>query len=353
MLDKLLSKITGAEHQSIAELLKDAGLNPVSANITVLAGDGSDRRFLRVAAEERSMVVVLPTLSGVHGVAESKSAWFIGNHLHGCRVPVPEMYGYDPETGIVICEDLGDRLLHNEVEDKLWPEEKLVDFYEPVIELLAHMQIVGSSDFQAEWCWDTKVYDRQLMLARESGYFMESCCRQLLGITAVPVGLQEEFIQMADLASVLPAGFFLHRDFQSRNIMIKDGCLRVVDFQGGRFGPLGYDLASLLIDPYVSLSDHARERLLQKYIDVLAGYPDVAADFSVEGYYLLALQRNLQILGAFAFLVNDKGKVFFRDYLVPAALSLHKLLKEPVGRQFPVLRIFAADLPEMLNNVLG
>jgi aminoglycoside/choline kinase family phosphotransferase len=135
--------------------------------------------------------------------------------------------------------------------------------------------------------------------------------------------------------------------------MIKDGCPRVIDFQGGRLGPLGYDLASLLIDPYVSLSDHVRERLLQKYIEVLAGYSEAATAFSVEGYYLLALQRNLQILGAFAFLANVKGKSFFLDYLGPAALSLHKLLNEPAGRQFPVLRAFTAELPGMLNNVLN
>jgi hypothetical protein len=349
LLDKLLLKTTGAEHQSITKLLKDAGLNLACANITLLAGDGSDRRFLRVGEEERSLLVVLPNLFSRHGLAESRAAWFIGNHLRSCGVPVPKMYGYDPETGIVVCEDLGDKLLHTEVVGNHWSEEKQVGFYGQVIELLTHMQIAGRDDFKAEWCWDTEVYDRQLMLARESGYFIESCCHQLLGITAVPAGLSEEFVRLADLASALPSGFFLHRDFQSRNIMIKDGYPRVIDFQGGRFGPLGYDLASLLIDPYVSLSDHVRERLLQKYIEVLAGYPQGDGAFSAEGYYLLALQRNLQILGAFAFLANVKGKSFFLDYLETAALSLHKLLNEPAGRQFPVLRAFTAELPGMLN----
>ncbi|MEN8134977.1 MAG: phosphotransferase [Thermodesulfobacteriota bacterium] len=349
---ELQLKTTGAERQSIPPLLKAAGVDSSRAKITVLVGDGSDRRFLRVGADERSLVVVLPNLASEHGLAESRAAWFIGNHLQACGVPVPRMYGYDPATGIVVCEDLGDRLLQQEVVSENCSDDKLGSIYGQIVELLARMQIEGRQDFIDEWCWDTKVYDRQLMLARESGYFMESCCQRLLGLTSVPVGLQEDFVKLADLASSLPIGFFLHRDFQSRNIMLKDGQPRFIDFQGGRLGPLGYDLASLLIDPYVSLPDSVRERLLQKYIEVLADYPGGVTAFSVEGYYLLALQRNLQILGAFAFLATVKKKSFFLDYLGPAALNLHKLLDEPVGRRFPVMRGFAAELPGLLENVL-
>lgn len=352
MLDNLALQTTEDERQGIPQLLQAAGVDPACATMTVLAGDGSDRRFLRVGADARSLVVVLPNLASEHGLAESRAAWCIGNHLRSCEVPVPQMYGYDSATGVVVCEDLGDRLLHQEVVAEHCSADQLVSLYEPIIELLARMQIEGRRDFKTEWCWDSKAYDRQLMLARESGYFMESCCRQLLGITTLPAGLAEEFVRLADLASALPTGFFLHRDFQSRNIMLKDGRARFIDFQGGRLGPLGYDLASLLIDPYVSLPDSVREQLLQKYIEVLADYPAGVSAFSVEGYYLLALQRNLQILGAFAFLAKVKGKYFFRDYLGPAAINLHKLLEEPVGRQFPVMRDFVAELPGMLDNVL-
>lgn len=353
MADKWPPAITGVEQQSLAKLLAQAGFNYTRAEFKVLAGDGSDRRFVRISSEQQSLVVVLPALFAAHGEAEARSAWLIGNHLRSCGVPVPEMHGYDPETGIFICEDLGDRLLHHEIMEIKDQGQDYFSFYEPVVEILAHMQIEGAKAFQADWCWDTGIYDRQLMLARESGYFVESCCHRLLGITDLPAGLQREFIQLADLAAVLPGRYFLHRDFQSRNIMIKGGCTRVIDFQGGRFGPLGYDLASLLIDPYVSLSDEARGMLVQKYCGILAGYPGVAAEFSVEGYHLLAIQRNLQILGAFSFLVCEKDKNFFRNYLVPAALGLRNLVREPVGKRFPVLRVFANELPEMLGIVFA
>jgi aminoglycoside/choline kinase family phosphotransferase len=353
LFENLLVKTTGAERRSINRLVAAAGLNPAAARLAFLAGDGSDRRFLRIGAADRSLIAVLPNLVSKHGRAEARAAWFIGRHLQGCGVPVPALSGYDPATGVVVCEDLGDRLLYDEVLAKSWSATELVGFYEPAVALLAHMQIAAPAAFKSEWCWDTERYDRELMLTRESGYFMEACWRQLLGQTAVPAGLVAEFTKLADSAAALPAGFFLHRDFQSRNLMLQGGCLRVIDFQGGRLGPLGYDLASLLIDPYVALPGAVRDRLLRKYREVLAGYPGAAAAFSVEGYYLLAVQRNLQILGAFAFLTAVKGKPFFRGYLGPAALGLRELLNEPAGRRFPVLRAFAVELPDLLAKVLA
>jgi hypothetical protein len=344
--------ISAPERRAVGKLLKEAGFDPAGVNIDLLAGDGSERRFFRVVQQRRSLILILAQLSAEHGLAESRSTWLIGRHLRRCGVPVPEMYGYDSETGVVACEDLGNDLLHSEISAGQWSEEKLVAIYGQAVELLAHMQVVGARGFKAEWCWQTGTYDRQLMLSRESGYFLESFCRGLLGISAPPSGLAGEFADLAELASAAPAGFFLHRDFQSRNLMRHNGHLRVIDFQGGRFGPLGYDLASLLIDPYVSLPAYVQEGLLQKYIEVLSGYPEAVASFSGEDYYLLALQRNLQILGAFAFLSEVRGKVFFRAYLAPAALNLNKLLQQPDCRRFPVLRSFAGELPGMLDDLL-
>ena len=345
--------ITAAERSAIVKLLKDAGFDPAYLKLAFLAGDGSERRFLRVGGQGRSLVLILPNPSSPRGLDEARSSWLIGRHLHDCGVPVPEIYGYDPETGIVICEDLGDSLLHDKVSGGNLSDEKLTVIYEQAVLLLAHMQVVGGSGFEKGWCWETVIYDRQLMLSRESGYFMESFCRGFLGITKPPPGLGDEFVKLAELASAAPAVFFLHRDFQSRNIMCHNGRLRLIDFQGGRLGPLGYDLASLLIDPYVCLSDQLQEKLLQNYIDVLAEYPETATAFSVDDYYLLALQRNLQILGAFAFLSKVKGKSFFRAYLGPAMSNLNKLLQGPMGCRFPILRLFAGELPGVLDNLSG
>lgn len=351
--DNFPGQITAAERHALESLLAAAGFNPDGSEASAVAGDGSDRRFLRISSQGHSLIAVLPASVGNHGLAEARSAWAIGRHLRACGVPVPELHGFDNKNGILLCEDLGDRSLHRQFADQHRSEEMLFEFYEEALVVLAHMQIVGGRNFDPDWCWDTGRYDRQLMLARESGYFTEACCRKFLGIDQVPAALQEDFSRLAGLAAEQPGGFFLHRDFQSRNIMIKDGRIRVIDFQGGRLGPLGYDLASLLIDPYVSLPKPVRERLFHKYLEVLAGYPGIDAGRLADGYHLLALQRNLQILGAFAFLANEKGKSFFRAYLMPALLDLNKLLDGPAGHQFPVLKDFAAALPERLTSVLN
>ena len=350
--DKLRTKISDAEQLSIEGLLGESVLSQEEISFSVLAGDGSDRLFVRAAGDSDSLIFVLPGSSGDKGLAEARSAWLIGRHLHFCGVPVPEIYGFAQETGVLLYEDLGELLLHRQVKDEQWSEEQILTVYMEAIDLLVNMQVVGGRDFAPDWCWDTPQYDRQLMLSRESGYFLEACCRNLLGMTEIPVELQTEFVMLADLAASSPAEYFLHRDFQSRNLMIKDNRVRVIDYQGGRQGPLGYDLASLLIDPYVALSERVVKQLVSRYQDVAVELAGIDREMFLEGYYWLSLQRNLQILGAFAFLYKVKGKIFFRDYLKPAALNLTMILDEPAGQRFPSLRSIAAELPARLDEVL-
>jgi aminoglycoside/choline kinase family phosphotransferase len=170
-------------------------------------------------------------------------------------------------------------------------------------------------------------------------------------MTGMPAGLTQDFQSLADLTAGQPGGFFLHRDFQSRNLLVHEGRLRVLDFQGGRLGPLAYDLASLLNDPYVDLAQGLRDDLFEYYLRGLTERrPELAGGFA-EGYLWPALQRNLQILGAFAFLALAKGKPFFRTYLAPAAVNLNRLLQGPGGRRLPVLKSLAAELPDRFNHL--
>jgi aminoglycoside/choline kinase family phosphotransferase len=136
-------------------------------------------------------------------------------------------------------------------------------------------------------------------------------------------------------------------------MMIHKDRLRVIDFQGGRLGPLGYDLASLLNDPYVSLDEAMKDKLILKYLHTLSDYVDVDATVFMESYYWLSLQRNLQIIGAFSHLSNIKGKRFFQGFLLPAVRHLGELLKKPLGGRFPVLGTLAESLPEKIAQVIN
>ena len=294
-------------------------------SIEKIGADGSSRVFFRISQPEApSLIAVFPDTFHPRGKEEAQAAYRIGRHLHACSVPVPQIYAYDTESGVILFEDLGNIQLQSRVQEE---PDKLIFWYEKTIDALLCLQISGRPDFPLESCWDTPRYDRQLMMGRESGYFMEAFCRDFLG-KRIPPGLTAEFEDLAGQASRQPADFILHRDFQSRNIMVHEGEIRIIDFQGARLGPRGYDLASLLIDPYVGLSSDEQEQLLHYYLDRAASRIDFdRADF-LAGYNSLALQRNLQILGAFAFLATKKNRHFFRKFIKPALYSLNHLLQQ-------------------------
>jgi len=152
------------------------------------------------------------------------------------------------------------------------------------------------------------------------------------------------------VASKAENHFLLHRDFQSRNIIISDSGpsglrIGIIDWQGARLGPLGYDLASLLIDPYTRLSSHQRAHIYHVYVQLLAGSRPQRVSSLERHYPYLAIQRNLQILGAFAFLSRVRGKVHFEAYLRPALESLARLLEELADPDLKTLRDVVKDLP--------
>jgi aminoglycoside/choline kinase family phosphotransferase len=330
--------------EEVSRLIRTNNLLPgKNWQTTALHGDGSNRRFYRIQATGfPSVLAVLPALtddvtSTAKGLAEARSAYLIGSHLYAKGVRVPKILGFDNEGGSIIFEDLGDTLLQHEISPRTADPGRTLARYREVVRILVRMQLEGGKDFDPGWCWDTPRYDRHLMLTRESGYFLAEFCKHFLNCDKISPDLDEEFQALAERAAREPAEFFLHRDFQSRNLMVHHGEIRIIDFQGGRLGPLGYDLASLLIDPYVEFSREEQDELLACYIKEIEEFGINGLQFAA-GYPYLALQRNLQILGAFAFLGHTQDKFFFRQYLRPALVSLQERLANPAVAGYPCLR---------------
>ncbi|MBU1567138.1 MAG: phosphotransferase [Proteobacteria bacterium] len=307
-----------------------------------ICSDGSTRKFWRVLRAGKALcIIAAPAGRSNAELAESRSAWNIGKHLIVKGVPVPELFGWNEENGILLFEDLGDVRLHDIIRG---PEgisrqggTAGRDFYRAALSQLANMQLAGAEDFVLTWCWDSPRYDIPLMVERESGYFLRAFWQGLLG-QEDNGGVEEEFRDIAEVAGKARADFFLHRDFQSRNIMVKDGSVRFIDFQGGRLGPLGYDVASLLIDPYAALTSQVQEELLDYYVSLIAArLPGSEKDFH-KYFSFLALQRNLQIVGAFAFLSKIRGKPFFTTFIQPALLSLRERLANSSFSEYHRLR---------------
>lgn len=333
--------------------------NPPSGwRVEARGADGSVRRFFRLNLEPElakdfglagsSCIAILPPVSGERELAEARACFLIGNHLHDRHLQVPEPFGFDLASGLVVLEDLGDVLLHQVVLEQ--GTAGAMTWYREAVQLLARFQVKGRAGFDVGWCCDTQRYDRDLMLKRESGYFLERFWQGYLGQKLPENGLQAEFELLAERVAEEPDDYLLHRDFQSRNLMVHLGRLRVIDFQGARLGPLAYDLAALLLDPYAGLTSEQQRELMECYLDEISRLISLDRDRFVAGYYYMALQRNLQILGAFGFLTTVRKKPFFRDYIPPALQTLHDLLIQPDGRRFPRLRSLVAGACDNLGR---
>ena len=305
-----------------------------------LAGDGSDRRFYRLPGSLPVILLYHPDPPG-GGVNENDSYYLVGRHLRARGAPVPEIYDYCREEGWMLLEDLGDVSLESALKSRP-REEQISCWYPKALEVLLNMQLAARDGFDPSWCFDTPRVDRPFLRERECGYFVRAFLQGYLGLELTMGELAPDFERL--LARALPLGpdYFLHRDFQSRNLFIKEGDLRVIDFQGGRLGPLGYDVASLLIDPYVELSPARQEELLKYYLELLQARLPVDPAAFRDQYRHLALCRNLQILGAFGFLTRVKGKGYFEQYIPGALAGLRRRLKEQTG-EFPRLEQAVVD----------
>ncbi len=305
--------------------------------VRLLVPDGSSRRFYHLRAQDgQTLVAMLPPENDPIGLVEARAFVHIGHHLCLAGAPTPHIHAFDPATGLVLCEDLGDLRLHDLVAAR--GAAQATALYDQAVRALARMQVRAAAGFDPNWCWDSPRYDRQLMRERESGYFLRACCTDLLGLHFDQAAVEIECGRLADAAAAAPADFFLHRDFQSRNLMVQDGQIRFLDFQGGRLGPLAYDLASLLLDPYATLPAAQQGRLIDVYLAALREEIDYDPEQFRQEYLWLALQRNLQILGAFAFLSQVRRKPFFARFLQPALESLAGLLAKPEAAGYPALR---------------
>ena len=310
-----------------------------------ISADGSNRAFWRITLPQSGRHVIIMANPPVDRLSkkENRACLMIARHLRSKGIPVPEIYQYDLEHGWFIMEDLGQTSLQNLVSSKKNP---LPD-YENVLEHLFRLQIEGAKGFDPSWCCQTARYDRTVMRQNESNYFRDAFLFGYLGLKKEWPELEGPFDHLADISSSADADFFIHRDFQSRNIMISaKGNLGIVDWQGGRFGPLGYDLASLINDPYTGLSHKQKNELLQSYIRIMKQYNAGWVEPFKKTFIYLAIQRNLQILGAFSFLTREKKKSHFEGYILPAQKTLQELLGQANDPRL-------SPIADVLNEIKG
>ena len=322
-------------HQLIVDIARAAGFSEELPSVEKLLGDGSERRFFRLRNRTRSAVLLLSPRRNVPGLDENDSYWLIGRHLSERGLPVPHFYWTDAAQGIFLLEDLGD--VHLQARARRL-RGNLLPLYGEVVKLLVELHRRTPVGFEEGYCFDRAVYDPAFVYERELEYFRTRFLNGLLGLEVAPDDLRRDFEDLAAAAGTVSRTHVIHRDFQSRNIMIRAQALRLIDFQGMRFGPPAYDLASVLIDPYVGISQDLERKLIGRYW-VKAG-KDLACSFGafLDSYSVLRLCRNLQMLGAFGFLGVVRGKRQFLRYIPQAWRQLHFWVNHFAGGRYPALR---------------
>jgi aminoglycoside/choline kinase family phosphotransferase len=308
-----------------------------------LHGDGSDRQWYRLSAGGHTLIMADHHLRRGLERQEVDAYIDIGRHLQALNLAVPRIHLYDRCAGLVFLEDLGDRhLQHVMVRSDARQARAL---YRRVIDQWLAMAIEGMHTFDPNWTYQTPRFDSQVVLENECRYFIDAFVWGHLGLDVPFEALADEFQRLADHISQIATTGFMHRDLQSRNIMVREQDVRFIDFQGGRIGPLQYDLASLLIDPYVALGPDLQDDLVGYCADALSQYKIDPSGFR-NGYASCALSRNLQILGAFAFLGNTKGKTQFLDHVPVAVKQLNRTLAGFEDDDWPKLKQLARTLSE-------
>lgn len=315
-----------------------------------LEGDGSDRQWSRMKGGGGSLVLADHGLRSTTAVSEVDAFIQIGRHLKRQGLPVPAIYFADAFAGLVFLEDLGNTSLQSAV--LMEPDRRrTMDRYRAVIDGVIALSREGSKGFDPAWTYQTPAYTRDLILERECRYFCDAFLSGYVGLEIRFADLQDEFGRIADHALATALQGFMHRDLQSRNIMLKDDRCYFIDFQGGRIGPLQYDLASLLIDPYVGLAREEQEQLLDYAVRRLAVLRPVSDQGFQRGFAYCALSRNLQVLGAFGFLSTVKGKRQFCRYIPAALRGLATRLDDFGATGFPKLQGVVSQAMEKLSGL--
>lgn len=263
---------------------------------------GSERQFFRSTRDNQRFVVIHD--QDIDPYIE------LYHHLFAKGIPVPKVYQYNLNEKLMIQEDLGDTSLF--VLSKR--DKNISGPYKQAIDALVKLQIEGRQSTPVK-C----KYDRD-HIQWEQDYFRDFFLVQYCRISeAVLPDIVPDFQKLAGQVVTLTepiSDYLMHRDFQSQNIYIKDGQVRIIDFQSARIGPLTYDLAALLRDAYVHINAEQERELLRYYIEVIHKYGlDMSEKEFWPAYEVTCLQRNMQALGAFANLSLNKGKPHFGQYI--------------------------------------
>jgi aminoglycoside/choline kinase family phosphotransferase len=314
---------------------------------------GSGRTIVRLSNEQCSAIGV------VHDVrAENVAFLEFSKHFGRHGLPVPKIYAEDLTAGAYLQEDLGETTLFDFLRQHrtggtgnaslpaagalasagaMAPE--VVEMYRRAVEVLPRFQVEAGRDLNYKVCYPRASFDRQ-SIAWDLNYFKYYFLR-LSGAPFHEEALEKDFSRLTRFLLTADRGYFLYRDFQSRNIMVRQGQPYFIDYQGGRRGALQYDIASLLFDGKADLPAEMRQQLLDHYLDSLAGIVELDREAFLRHYHAYVYVRIMQALGAYGFRGYYERKAHFLES-VPYALKNVRWLLQNVELPVKLPALMAA-----------
>lgn len=309
--------------------------------IDELPSSGSNRRYFRLSGN--------PTLIGVSGesVEENRAFLYMAEHFRQKGLPVPQVFIRSEDDIYYLQEDLGDSLLFNAIEKgrktSVFGEDEK-QLLRKTLRLLPAVQFAGADGMDFSYCYPQAEFNSRSILW-DLNYF-KYCFLKATGMDFQEDRLEDDFQKMADVLLRSSSATFMYRDFQSRNVMIRDNTPWFIDFQGGRRGPFYYDVASFLWQAKANLPDKLRQELLDVYLESLNKYLPIGREEFLEHLRHFVLFRTMQVLGAYGFRGYFEKKPHFMQSVPFAIANLRSLLQTPYT-EYPYLNELLTRLVNM------
>ncbi len=307
--------------------------------VEMLPASGSYREYCRLTSQFRTIIGAFNA-----DVKENTAFLSFSNHFRKNDLPVPEVYAVSADLKKYLLEDLGNTTLFdflNTTREKEGFSENIISEYRKVLQVLPKIQVVAGKNLDYSVCYPRAAFDKTSMMW-DLNYFKYYFLK-LAKIQFDEQALEDDFQVFSDYLLSAGSDFFLYRDFQSRNVMLKHDKVFFIDYQGGRRGALQYDLASLLFDGKADIPQLVREQLFDFYVSELKKYIAVNDEEFKAFFKGFVLIRIMQAMGAYGFRGFYEKKEHFLKSIPYALKNLEYLLNE---KSLPV------ELPELFN-VLG
>lgn len=310
---------------------------------------GSNRQYFRVTNDDGTTFIRVVGTS----ISENRAFVYLAQHFAKHGLPVPHIYHVREDMTGYEQEDLGNTLLFDAIaqgrKTGVFLEHE-TELLKHTIRLLPHFQIVGAQDLDWDQCYPVPKFDRRSVMW-DLNYFKYNFLK-LTGIDFAEEQLEDDFDSLSQSVLQSDTNTFLYRDFQSRNIMLRANTSTIepvmIDFQGGRRGPIYYDLASFLWQAKANFSTDLRTILLNEYLDEARHIapeiiPDDTVFFSTLPHFVLL--RNLQVLGAYGFRGLFERKPHFLQSITQAVNNLRSLFANNaiLRSTYPTLSLIAAN----------